>query len=105
MSQRIAAAVWVKTEEEVCLLFGCAGLPCGGRGVGVRHVRLLAQMTVQEKFGQLTMAGPATPTGSDLIPLAEKGEIGSVLDLTGADNINAVQKAAVDDSPTVCWRR
>ena len=62
-------------------------------------------MTVQEKFGQLTMAGPATPTGSDLIPLAEKGEIGSVLELTGADNINAVQKAAVDDSPTVCWRR
>ncbi len=41
------------------------------------------------------MAGPSTANGSDLIPLAQKGEIGSVLDLTGAANINAVQDAAV----------
>src|ERR1700689_3312872 len=51
--------------------------------------RLLGRMTVAEKFGQLEMAGPATPTGSDLIPLAEQGKIGSVLDLTGVKNINA----------------
>jgi beta-glucosidase len=60
--------------------------------------RLLGRMTVAEKFGQLEMAGPSTPTGSDLIPLAEKGKIGSVLDLTGVDNINTVQKAAVKHS-------
>ncbi len=60
---------------------------------------LLGKMTVTEKFGQLEMAGPSTPTGSDLIPLAEQGKIGSVLDLTGVDNINAVQKAAVERSP------
>jgi beta-glucosidase len=60
--------------------------------------RLLRQMTVQEKFGQLEMAGPSKPDGSDLIPLAEQGEIGSVLDLTGVDNINAVQAAAVKNS-------
>jgi hypothetical protein len=56
---------------------------------------LLDKMTVAEKFGQLEMAGPSTPTGSDLIPLAKAGQIGSVLDLTGVDNINAVQKAAL----------
>jgi beta-glucosidase len=56
---------------------------------------LLGKMTVAEKFGQLEMAGPGTPTGSDLIPLAKSGQIGSVLDLTGVDNINAVQKAAL----------
>jgi beta-glucosidase len=56
---------------------------------------LISRMTVAEKFGQLEMAGPSTPTGSDLIPLAEQGQIGSVLDLTGVDNINAVQAAAV----------
>ncbi len=56
---------------------------------------LLRKMTVAEKFGQLEMAGPGTPTGSDLIPLAKSGQIGSVLDLTGVDNINAVQKAAL----------
>ena len=59
---------------------------------------LINRMTVAEKFGQLEMAGPSTPTGSDLIPLAEQGKIGSVLDLTGVDNINAVQAAAVDNS-------
>ena len=56
---------------------------------------LLSKMTVAEKFGQLEMAGPSTPTGSDLIPLAKEGKIGSVLDLTGVNNINAVQKAAL----------
>jgi beta-glucosidase len=60
--------------------------------------RLLSQMTVSEKFGQLEMAGPGKPDGSDLIPLAEQGQIGSVLDLTGVDNINAVQAAAVRHS-------
>jgi beta-glucosidase len=59
---------------------------------------LLGEMTVAEKFGQLEQAGPSTATGSDLIPLAQKGQIGSVLDLTGVANINAVQKAAVDNS-------
>jgi beta-glucosidase len=56
---------------------------------------LLNKMTVAEKFGQLEMAGPGTPTGSDLIPLAKAGKIGSVLDLTGVKNINAVQQAAL----------
>jgi beta-glucosidase len=56
---------------------------------------LLSKMTVAEKFGQLEMAGPSTPTGSDLIPLARAGKIGSVLDLTGVNNINAVQQAAL----------
>ena len=56
---------------------------------------LLRKMTVAEKFGQLEMAGPSTATGSDLIPLAKSGQIGSVLDLTGVDNINAVQNAAL----------
>ncbi|MBV8998072.1 MAG: glycosyl hydrolase, partial [Solirubrobacterales bacterium] len=60
--------------------------------------RLIGQMTVDEKFGQLEQAGPSKPDGSDLIPLAEQGKIGSVLDLTGVDNINAVQKAAVENS-------
>src|ERR1700735_229416 len=66
--------------------------------INARVAALINQMTVKEKFGQLTMAGPATPTGSDLIPLAESGQIGSVLDLTGVANINAVQQAAVNNS-------
>ncbi|MBV9605622.1 MAG: beta-glucosidase BglX [Solirubrobacterales bacterium] len=56
---------------------------------------LLGRMTVAEKFGQLEMAGASTPTGTDLAALAKAGKIGSVLDLTGVDNINAVQQAAL----------
>ncbi|MGA9859925.1 MAG: glycoside hydrolase family 3 N-terminal domain-containing protein [Solirubrobacteraceae bacterium] len=56
---------------------------------------LIHKMTVAEKFGQLEMAGPSKPDGSDLIPLAKAGQIGSVLDLTGVQNINAVQQAAL----------
>jgi beta-glucosidase len=130
MSERIAAAVWVKPRRRfafcsavtavllaVVVIVGVmstsssaapakrrphqAGAGNSGLSqaqINSRVTALINQMTPQEKFGQLTMAGPATPTGSDLIPLAEKGEIGSVLDLTGVDNINAVQQAAVQNS-------
>jgi beta-glucosidase len=56
---------------------------------------LLKQMTVDEKFGQLEMAGPSKPDGSDLTQLAQQGRIGSVLDLVGVDHINQVQQAAL----------
>jgi beta-glucosidase len=59
--------------------------------------QLIAQMTVAEKFGQLTMAGPDGPNGTpgDLISEAQNGQIGSVLDLTGVSQINQVQQAAL----------
>ncbi len=131
MSERIAAAVWVKPRRRFAFCSAVAAVllavvvivglmstsssaapakrrphqaGAGNSGlsqaqINSRVTALINQMSPQEKFGQLTMAGPATPTGSDLIPLAKAGDIGSVLDLTGADNINAVQQAAVEDSP------
>ena len=72
-----------------------AATPAQQQAINARVNRLLGELTVAEKFGQLEMAGPSTANGSDLIPLAKAGEIGSVLDLTGAANINAVQDAAV----------
>ncbi len=72
-----------------------AASPQQQQAINAKVNRLLGELTVAEKFGQLEMAGPSTPTGSDLIPLAQQGKIGSVLDLTGAANINAVQNAAV----------
>jgi beta-glucosidase len=56
--------------------------------------RTLSRLTVQEKFGQLTMAGPTTPL-TTLEQQACDGEVGSVLDLTGVANINAVQQATL----------
>ena len=59
---------------------------------------LLARMTVAEKFGQLEMSGPqglnGTP-GDTLLAEAKAGQVGSVLDMVGVANINALQKAAL----------
>jgi beta-glucosidase len=59
--------------------------------------RLLRRMTVAEKFGQLTMAGPQTSTdaGPDLLSAAKAGTVGSVLDLVGVTGINQLQQAAL----------
>jgi beta-glucosidase len=59
---------------------------------------LIAKMTVQEKFGQLTMAGPDGANGAPgpkLLAGAKNGTIGTVLDLVGVDNINQAQQAAL----------
>ncbi len=54
----------------------------------------LSGLTVPEKFGQLTMAGPTTPL-TTLEQQACDGQVGSVLDLTGVASINAVQQATL----------
>ncbi|HEY3728643.1 MAG TPA: glycoside hydrolase family 3 N-terminal domain-containing protein [Solirubrobacteraceae bacterium] len=58
---------------------------------------LISKMTPAEKFGQLEMAGPDGPNGApgDLTSQAKNGQIGSVLDLVGVNNINEVQRAAL----------
>ncbi|HEV7205043.1 MAG TPA: glycoside hydrolase family 3 N-terminal domain-containing protein [Jatrophihabitans sp.] len=59
---------------------------------------LLSRMTLAEKFGQLTMAGPDGANGAPgplLTAGAKNGTIGSVLNLVGVDNINEAQKAAL----------
>jgi beta-glucosidase len=74
---------------------GAAGLSPAQINANVN--RLIGQMTPAEKFGQLEMAGPDGPNGApgDLISEAQKGQIGSVLDLVGVDQINQVQQAAL----------
>jgi beta-glucosidase len=59
---------------------------------------LLAKMTLQEKLGQLEMAGPSGPNGTpgtQLLQNVRNGLVGSVLDLVGIGNINQVQRAAL----------
>ncbi len=65
--------------------------------INARVNALISRMTVAEKFGQLEMAGPNGPNGTpgDLISEARNGQIGSVLDLVGVNNINQVQRAAL----------
>jgi beta-glucosidase len=59
---------------------------------------LIAKMTVAEKFGQLTMSGPQGPNGTPgdvLVKEVRDGQVGSILDMVGVQNINALQKAAL----------
>jgi beta-glucosidase len=59
---------------------------------------LIAKMTVAEKFGQLEMSGPQGPNGTAgdvLTQEARNGQVGSILDMVGVQNINALQKAAL----------
>lgn len=55
---------------------------------------LLGKMTLQEKIGQMNQVSG----GSNLVDAAAKGEIGSILNCVDPDEINAVQKAAVEQS-------
>jgi beta-glucosidase len=59
---------------------------------------LISQMTLAEKIGQLEMSGPTGPNGTPgqtLLDELRSGQVGSVLDLVGVDNINQAQQAAL----------
>ena len=66
--------------------------------INARVNGLLRRMTVAEKFGQLEMSGPqganGTP-GATLLSEARAGQVGSVLDMVGVNNINQLQHAAL----------
>ncbi len=55
---------------------------------------LLAQMTLREKIGQMHQVSG----GAELAAAATKGEIGSILNCVDPETINAVQRAAVEQS-------
>src|ERR1700753_83479 len=68
------------------------------QGINNQVNSLLRRMTVAEKFGQLEMSGPQGPNGTagqSLLDDAKNGLVGSILDMVGVDNINTLQKAAL----------
>src|SRR5438045_9561250 len=60
-----------------------------------RVERLLSQMTLEEKLGQLTQLVKDQPEFPSAL---EKGLVGSILDDGGAAQTNALQRAALDGS-------
>ncbi|MDX1463227.1 MAG: beta-glucosidase BglX, partial [Marinirhabdus sp.] len=68
---------------------------------------LLKKMTLEEKVGQMNqyngfweVTGPAPASGeaADKYEDLRKGRVGSVLNVTGAENVRAIQKIAVEES-------
>ncbi len=88
---------WLSAGSPAARTVRAAALTPQQQAISARVNSLLSRMTVAEKFGQLEMAGPNGPNGTpgDLIKWAKSGQIGSVLDLVGVDQINKVQKAAL----------
>src|SRR5271169_4838417 len=64
---------------------------------------LLKQMSLDEKIGQLVTYSAGAPTGpgtgrNDYKEMIAKGQLGSLFNLTGAAETNAIQKIAVEKS-------
>ena len=62
---------------------------------------LLERMTLDEKLGQLEQLG-GNPDGQPLAgqrDLVRKGLLGSLFNVRGARNTNAIQHIAIDESP------
>ncbi|SFS55519.1 beta-glucosidase BglX [Paenibacillus sp. BC26] len=57
---------------------------------------LLAQMTLQEKIGQLTQLGTFDEESDG--ELIEEGMVGSILGVRGADTVNELQRIAIEES-------
>ena len=62
----------------------------------------LATLSLREKIGQLTMLSPMKPTMdesmADILPRLRQGEVGSLLNIHGRDNITPIQKVALEET-------
>ncbi len=63
-----------------------------------RIQKILNRMTLSEKLGQLQQLGGPIEGSSQLMDLARHGKIGATLNVRGAKNLNALQRAAVEGS-------
>lgn len=79
----------------VCVVVLLMTMGCATRSEVDKKVDdLLSQMTLREKVGQMNQLSG----GAWLAETAAKGEVGSILNCVDPAEINAVQKAAVEQS-------
>ena len=92
-----APGQWLKLAALLIpLAAAAAAQPNPAAETGERRVEaLLARMTLAEKVGQLVQYPSDTP---DLAARVGRGEVGAVLNVTGAAAVNALQRVAVEGS-------
>lgn len=78
-------------------------LPMKSQDIDTQVLKLLQQMTLEEKIGQLVQFSSGSATGPDNVKidqrqLAAQGGIGSLLNLTGAKATNELQREAMEKS-------
>jgi len=92
---------WILASS--CALLQAQGPTFASPSVEARVDALLAQMTAEEKIGQLNQASPGQPIGPtgerlDFPSLLRAGHIGSLLNMGSAKDIAAFQKIAMEQS-------
>lgn len=60
--------------------------------------KLLSQMTLEEKLGQMNQLSPWGGDPSEIAGAIRKGEVGSILNVVDGEMLNAVQRIAVEES-------
>jgi beta-glucosidase len=83
----------------VLLCFPCVGQQVGRPATAAETERtvetLLQRMTLEEKIGQLSQYTSATP---ETLKLVREGKVGSLFNVTGAENTNAAQRIAMEQT-------
>ncbi|HZR28925.1 MAG TPA: beta-glucosidase BglX [Terriglobales bacterium] len=83
----------------VLFVFPCAGLeqehPATTTDIEHTIDSLLQRMTLEEKIGQLTQYTSASP---ETLELVREGKAGSLFNVTGAENTNAAQRIAMEQT-------
>ncbi len=84
------------------VMFGCSGNAStvnSDDDVENKVQSLLSEMTLDEKIGQMCQADPGFFGAPDALKEAVKdGQVGSLLNLIGAEEVNEIQKIAVEES-------
>ncbi len=98
-----ALSIWTSIPAPAAAQSPVPNAQLAGKELNAKVDALLKQMTLEEKIGQTVQysAGFATgPTGSKVSydELAEKGAVGSFLNVYGADKVNHYQHIAMEKS-------
>ncbi|WP_255297519.1 glycoside hydrolase family 3 protein [Anaerophaga thermohalophila] len=84
------------------VLFGCKGEAAQNQHSGDIEQKvqaLLSEMTLEEKIGQMSQVDPGAFGGIENVKEAVRnGQIGSVLNLVGAREVNEIQRVAIEES-------
>ncbi len=86
----------------ILVLYGCSensGKTNTIDGFDKKIETLLVEMTIEEKIGQMAQVDPSVFGSSEELEEAVKnGELGSILNLVGAEEVNELQRVAVEES-------
>ena len=95
----------MKQKQLFAAALACAGVACQNAETQDDYVsKLMSEMTLDEKIGQLNqqVAGGITtgaPQDTECGKAIIDGQIGSIFNVVGVENIKKLQKLAVEDSP------